>query len=103
MLGEFGDLAQAGIAEEHLDAVGGEGLFVLANDAAFAAFQNREEVVDVEGEPETTALSVPPVTESTGEELHSPPRTKVGAKSSGKGEGFPWPGWTPSGDIPRDP
>ena len=44
------------------------------------------EVVDVEAEPETAAPSVPPVTEPTGEELSSPPRTKAGSKSGGKGK-----------------
>lgn len=45
------------------------------------------EVVDVEAEPDTASLSnVPPVTEPVGEEPSSPPRTKAGSKSSGKGK-----------------
>ena len=45
------------------------------------------EVVDVEAEPETASPSVaPPITEPTREEFSSPPRTKVGSKSSGKGK-----------------
>ena len=46
--GEFGDLAQAIIVEKDIDAVGGEGLLILADDAAFGALENGKEVVDLE-------------------------------------------------------
>ena len=37
--GQLGDAPQAVVAEEHFDAVGGEGLFVLTDDAALGVFR----------------------------------------------------------------
>ena len=47
--GEFGDFAEAFVVEKNVDAVSGEGLFVLANDAAFGTFQDGEEIFGIEG------------------------------------------------------
>ena len=44
--GALGDSAQAFIRKEHFDAVSGEILLVLPNDAAFGVFQDQEEVID---------------------------------------------------------
>ena len=42
--GQFGDAAQAVVAKEDFDAVGGEGLLVLADDAALGGFEDGEQV-----------------------------------------------------------
>src|SRR5687767_6268312 len=46
--GEFGDFAEAFVVEENVDAVSGEGLFVLADDAAFGTFKDGEEILGIE-------------------------------------------------------
>lgn len=62
------------------------------------------EVVDVEADPEPAGLPVvPPATEQVGEEVPSPPRTKVGTKGGGGKGKVPMSLGGPPGCISRDP
>jgi hypothetical protein len=47
--GEFGDAPQAALAEQNFNAVGGEVLFVLANDAALGRFEDQNKSSTLSG------------------------------------------------------